>query len=82
MNFFELMLSEKRGKNCYDGIHKKYIKAQNREEAYNKALQIAATLFNCYYDAPTGTPDKDFIFWFNGDYAAIWINSLEEIKVV
>jgi len=82
MKMFKLILSEKRGFVRYEGIHKKFIKAENRDTAYNKALRIAATFFNNYKNAPVGIPDKDFIFWFNGDYAAIWINSLEELNFI
>ena len=82
MRVFRLILSEKRNEFYFDGIHKKYIKAENRDKAYNKALKIAATFFNNYKDAEIGIPDKDMIFWFNNDYAAIWINSLEELELV
>ena len=81
MKIYELKLSEKRGEDYYEGIHKKYIKADNWNKAYNKALKIAASFFNNYIDAPIGLVDKDFVFWFNGNYAAIWINSLEELKI-
>ncbi len=82
MSIFRLILSEKRDRFYYERIHERFIKAKNRDNAYNKALKIAATFFNNYEDAPTGIPDKDFIFWFNGGYAAIWINSLEEVKII
>jgi len=82
MRIFELVLSEKRNKLCFEGIHKQYIQAENRDSAYSKALRIAATFFNNYKDAPIGIPDKDMIFWFNNDYAAIWITSLEELKII
>lgn len=82
MKIFRLILNEKRDLIHYEGIHEKFIKAQNRDDAYGKSLRIAATFFDTYKDAPTGIPDKDFIFWFNGDYAAIWINSLEEINFI
>jgi len=82
MRIFKLILSEKRDKFYFERIHKRYIQAQNRDNAYSKALKIAATFFNNYKDAPTGIPDKDMIFWFNNDYAAIWINSLEELKII
>ena len=82
MKIFKLVLSEKRDKFCWENVHEKYIKAENRNNAYNKALKIAATFFKGYSGASTGIPDKDFVFWFNDDYAAIWINSLEEIEVV
>jgi len=82
MKFFKLTLSEKRGEDYYEKIHKKYIQAENTDQAYNKSLKIAATFFQNYQDADTGIPDKDMIFWFNDNYAAIWINSLEEMKTV
>ncbi len=82
MKVFRLLLSEKRDNIYYEGSHEKFIEANNRDEAYNKSLKVAATFFNNYYDAPTGVPDKDFIFWFNNDYAAIWINSLEEVELI
>jgi len=86
MKVFRLILSEKRGKNYYEKIHEKFhekfIQAKNRDAAYSKSLKIAATFFSNYYDAPTGIPDKDMIFWFNNNYAAIWINSLEALKVI
>lgn len=82
MKIFRLILSEKRGENYYESIHEKFIKARNRDIAYSKSLKIAATFFSNYYDAPTGIPDKDMIFWFNNDYAAIWINSLEVLKII
>ena len=82
MKIFKLILSEKRGEDYYDKIHEKFVKAENRDNAYNKALKIAATFFKDYKDSQTGIPDNDMIFWFNGDYAAIWINSLEEVKVI
>lgn len=81
MKVFKLTLSEKRDEFYFDNIHEKYIEAGNRDKAYDKALKIAATFFNDYKDANIGIPDKDMIFWFNGGYAAIWINSLEELKV-
>ncbi len=81
MKIFKLLLSEKRDKICHEGVHEKFIKAHSRDEAYDKALIVASTLFNNYYDAPT-IPDKDFIFWFDGDDSAVWINSLEELKVI
>ncbi len=82
MKVFRLLLSEKRDIISCEGIHEKFIEADNRDEAYNKSLKIAATFFNNYYDAPIGIPDKDFIFHFNDDYVAVWINSLEEIKLM
>ena len=82
MSIFKLILSEKRDLISYEGIHERFIKAKDRDLAYNKALKIAATFFNNYKDAPTGIPDKDMIFWFNGDYAAIWINNLEEVDII
>jgi len=82
MRFFRLILSEKRDEFYFESIHEKFVKAENRDNAYNKSLKIAATFFNRYKDVSTGIPDKDIIFWFKGDYAAIWINSLEEIKVI
>jgi hypothetical protein len=82
MSIFRLILSEKRDKFYFEGIHEKFIKAQNRDKAYNKALKIVATFFNNYKDAPIGVPDKDMIFWFNGEYAAIWIKSLDELKII
>ena len=82
MKIYKLKLSEKRNCINYEGTHCKYVEANNKEEAYNKSLKIAATFFKNYKDAPTGIPDKDFIFWFNEDYVAIWINSIEEIEIV
>ena len=82
MKFFKLILSEKRGENYYEGIHEKFIKAQNWDTAYNKSLKIAGTFFNHSPDASSSVVDKDFVFHFNGDYVAIWINSLEELEVV
>ncbi len=82
MKVFKLVLSEKRGEDYYDKIHEKFVKAEDRDNAYSKALEIAATFFKNYKDSQTGIPDKDMIFWFNNDYAAIWINSLEEVKVI
>lgn len=82
MHIFRLTLSEKRDTFYFENIHERFIQAENRDVAYNKSLKIAATFFNRYNDAPTGIPDKDMIFWFNDDYAAIWINSLEELEVM
>ena len=82
MKYYKLILSEKRDESYFDNVHEKFIQANDRDAAYNKSLKIAATFFNNYQDAPTGIPDKDIIFWFNEDYAAIWINSLEEIKFI
>jgi hypothetical protein len=82
MKLFKLTLSEKRDKFYFEGAHEKFIQAENRDNAYNKALKVAATFFKNYKDAPTGIPDKDMIFWFKGSYAAIWIQSLEELKVI
>jgi len=82
MKYFKLLLSEKRDKFYFDGIHERFIQAKNKDNAYSKSLKIAATFFSNYGDAPTGIPDKDMIFWFNNDYAAIWINSLEELKFI
>lgn len=82
MKYYRLILNEKRDKFYFDGIHEKFIQAKSRDAAYDKSLKIAATFFNNYYDAPTGIPDKDMIFWFNDDYDAIWINSLEEINFI
>jgi len=82
MKIFRLILSEKRGENYYEKIHEKFIKAKNRDIAYSKSLKIAATFFNNYQDSSIGIPDKDMIFWFNNDYAAIWINSLKVLKVI
>ena len=82
MKFFKLILSEKRGENYYEGIHEKFIKAQNWDTAYNKSLKIAGTFFNHYIDASPSVVDRDFKFHFNDGYAAIWINSLEKIEVV
>ncbi len=82
MSIFRLILSEKRDEFYFEGIHERFVQAKNRDKAYNKALKIAATFFNNYSDAPTGIPDKDMIFWFNDDYAAIWINSLEQLEIV
>ena len=82
MSIFRLILNEKRSIINYEGSHERFIRAKNRDNAYNKALKVAATFFSNYKDAPTGVPDKDIIFWFNGDYAAIWINSLEELKII
>lgn len=82
MSIFRLVLSEKRDLIDYEGFREKFLEAENRDKAYNKALKIAATFFNNYKDAPIGIPDKDMIFWFSNDYAAIWIKSLEELKVI
>ncbi|MHA1470960.1 MAG: hypothetical protein ACTSSP_10445 [Candidatus Asgardarchaeia archaeon] len=82
MRYFRLVLSEKRGEYYFDSIHEKFVHAQNRNKAYKKALKIAATFFKNYKNAPTGIPDEDTIFWFNGDYAAIWINDLKEIEMI
>ena len=82
MKVFRLILSEKRGENYYERIHKKYIQAKSRDMAYDKSLKVVATFFNNYKGAPIGIPDKDMVFWFNDDYAAIWINSLEELKLI
>ena len=82
MSIFRLILSEKRDEFYFDGMHERFIQAENKDNAYNKALKIAATFFSVYKDASTGIPDKDMIFWFNGDYAAIWIKSLDELKVI
>ena len=82
MRIFKLVLSEKRDEFYFEGIHEKFVKAKNRDAAYNKSLKIAATFFRDYNDATIGIPDKDMIFWFNGDYAAIWINSLEEMEII
>ena len=82
MSIFRLILSEKRDEFYFDGMHERFIQAENKDNAYNKALKIAATFFSVYKDASIGIPDKDMIFWFNGDYAAIWIKSLDELKVI
>ena len=82
MKIFRLVLSEKRNENYYEEIHERFVQAKSRDNAYSKALKIAATFFNNYKDAPIGIPDKDMIFWFNDNYAAIWINSLEELEIV
>jgi len=82
MKFFELILSERRGENCYEGIHKRFIKAKNRDNAYNKSLIVAANFYNNYKGATTGIPDKDMIFYFNNNFYAIWINSLKELEVI
>lgn len=82
MSIFRLILSEKRDEFYFEGIHERFIQAENRDNAYNKALKIAATFFDHYKDSVTGIPDKDFIFWFKEDFAAIWINSLEELKII
>ena len=82
MKYYKLVLSEKRNENYYEEIHEKFVQAKSRNNAYSKALKIAATFFNNYKDAPTGIPDRDMIFWFNNNYAAIWINSLEEINFI
>ncbi len=82
MKIFRLMLSEKRDIINYEGIHERFVKAEDRNNAYDKSLKIAATFFNDYKDGPTGIPDKNMIFWFNGDYAAVWINSIEELKII
>ncbi len=81
MRYYKLLLNEKREGLCYEGVHEKFVKAENRDCAYNKSLKIAATFFQRYHDAPTGIPDKDMIFWFNKN-TSVWINSLEEIKMV
>ncbi len=82
MKIFRLKLNEKRNCIGYEGSHEKFVQAENRDKAYNKSLKIAATFFDNYQDAPTGIPDRDMIFWFNNDYAAIWINSLEELEIM
>ena len=82
MKVFRLKLNEKRDCIKYEGSHERFLKAKNRDVAYNKSLKIAATFFDNYQDAPTGIPDKDMIFWFNDNYAAIWINSLEELEII
>lgn len=82
MKYYRLILSEKRDEFYFDSIHEKFVQAENRDKAYGKALKIAATFFKDYKDAPIGIPDEGTIFWFNNDYAAIWINSLEEIKII
>ena len=81
MRLFKLVLSEKRDIFNFNKAHEKFIQALNREDAYNKALKIAATFFK-NYNIPTGIPDGDMIFHFNNDYASIWINSLDEIEVI
>lgn len=82
MKVFRLKLNEKRNCIGYEGSHERFLEAENRDSAYDKSLKIAATFFDDYKDAPTGIPDKDFIFWFNGDYVAIWIDGLEEIEIM
>ena len=77
MKVFKLKLSEQRGMDCYEGIHEKYVRASNEEEAYNSSLYIASTFFN-----DQGVPDKDFIFHFNDRSVKIWINSLEELELI
>ena len=81
MKYFKLILSEKRGEYYFDRAHEKFIQAENRDKAYNKALKIAATFFK-NYNIPTGIPDGDTIFWFKDDYAAIRINDLKEIEMI
>ena len=82
MKIFRLKLNEKRDCIRYEGSHERFLEAESRDNAYDKSLKIAATFFNNYSDAPVGIPDKDFIFWFNGDYAAVWIDELEEIEIM
>ena len=82
MRIFKLTLNEKRNGIYLNKTHERFVQAESRDNAYSKALKIAATFFNNYKDAPTGIPDKDMIFWFKEDYAAIWINSLEELKII
>jgi len=73
MSIFRLILNEKRDKFCFKVTYEKFIKAKNRDEAYGKSLKIASTF---------GEPDRDMIFWSNGNNSTIWINSLEEIEIV
>ena len=71
----------------YEALNNKGVVYENIEKydsaiaCYDKALKIAATFFK-NYDIPTGIPDKDMIFWFKDKYAAIWINTIEEIRFV
>ena len=72
MRIFKLVLSEQKGIIHYDGIYEKFIKAENREDAYNKSLKIITTM---------GSPDKDMIFWLN-DNNSMWMKSLDEIEII
>ena len=54
MRFYKLTLTEKKGEFYFEETCKKFIKAKNRDLAYDKALKIATTF---------GKPDKDMIFW-------------------
>jgi len=70
MRFYKLVLSEKRDEFYFEVIYEIFIKAKNRDKAYNKALKIAATF---------GESDEDMIFWTEGGNAAIWIKTLGEV---
>ena len=73
MKFYKLILTEKKGEFYFEETREKFIKAKNRDLAYNKALKIAATF---------GKPDKEMIFWIRNRDSAVWIKSLEEISMI
>ena len=81
MRYFRLILSEKRGKYFLDSAYERFIQAENRDNAYDKALKIAETSFG-KHNILDGSPDKDMVFYLSDNYTAIWINSLEEIEIV
>jgi len=77
MSIFKLILIEKRNESYNEKIHEKFIKAKNRDKAYDKALKTTSTFFDSY-----GMPDKDMIFWYDENNTALWIKSLEKLKIV
>lgn len=82
MKFYKLTLNEKRGEFSLDKTHERFIRAKNRGKAYDKSLKTVSLFFNDYLNGSIGKPDKDMIFWFDGNHTAIWIKSLEELKII
>jgi hypothetical protein len=82
MAIYEMVLSEKIGQFSIENDHRKYIKADNRDSAYDKALKIAANYFN-EYTLMTGIPNEEMIFFSSGNIIfAVWIKSIDELEVV
>ena len=78
MKVFKLILSEKIGKFSVEEEYERFIKAKNRDFAYDKSLKAAASFFD---NEDIGSPDEDMIFWFENNYPAIWIRSLDQINI-
>ena len=81
MKKYELIISEKRGEYIFENCHKLLIESNGFNEAYDLAMAIMENFFNKYNGATKGSPDKDMIFWFNEGYAAVWLNTISELKV-